>query len=148
MTAEERRRVQAQEPPSLHERADGVGVGDHGSAALGVRQHRHEAGRLDLHTGLDDDFEGVGDRQPRSRKLDQHALRACEHELGRAARGDLARVHLPAPPQIEPPGSDLVPHLRERSVEQAVSCRRARERVPGGVRVRRREEYPRARVHR
>ena len=73
-------------------------------------------------------------------ELDQHRAGAVEHEVGRIVPGDLARVHLPAAPEVESPGGDLAAHLRERLGVEAVALDRPRVLVPGGMCVRRREQ--------
>ena len=73
-------------------------------------------------------------------KLDQDRAGAVEHEVVGIVPGDLAREHLPAAPEVEPPGGDLAAHLRERLGVEAVALDRPRVVIPGRMRVRRREQ--------
>ena len=67
---------------------------------------------------------GIVDLEPRAGELDQHGARAFEHELGRIAAGDLARVHLPAAPEVEAPAR------RPRRASLRATRRRARRARP------------------
>ena len=106
----------------------------------GMREHGHEPCRLDPLRRLDDNRDWILDVEPGARELDQDRASALEGEIVEIVPGDLAREHLPAAPQVEPQGGDLGAHLGERLRVETVALGRSRVVIPGGVRVRRREQ--------